>query len=281
VQERHKQWGRRHLLALVSAATLTTAALTIAIALLVIGLSSAGSGTATAAASVEAGTANIGAGSEPRTDPALPPVSLPGGEANPVKGKSKAKPARKAKRQKKRKAKVRVKVSSRHLKVGSNVVVKGRVSPAGTRRRVAVKIGNRKIVTRVKRSNGKFRVKTSFGTAGARKIRVRAYTDRVSRQKKARRGKVTFYRPVHASYYGPGLYGNGMACGGRLSPSTVGVAHKTLPCGTKLTLRYGKRSVKVRVVDRGPYVAGRELDLTSATRNALGVGSTGVVLMSR
>ena len=45
-----------------------------------------------------------------------------------------------------------------------------------------------------------------------------------------------------ASYYGPGLYGNGVACGGTLEPGTLGVANKTLPCGTKVKLRYHGRS---------------------------------------
>ena len=68
------------------------------------------------------------------------------------------------------------------------------------------------------------------------------------------------------SWYGPGLYGNKLSCGGRLTPGTLGVAHKTLPCGARVTLRRGDRVIRVRVVDRGPYVGGREFDLTSATR---------------
>jgi rare lipoprotein A (peptidoglycan hydrolase) len=46
-------------------------------------------------------------------------------------------------------------------------------------------------------------------------------------------------------------------------------------------LRYGHRSVAVRVIDRGPYVGAREFDLTAATRQRLGFGSTGTVLTSR
>lgn len=91
------------------------------------------------------------------------------------------------------------------------------------------------------------------------------------------RGGVTVYRPRFASYYGPGLYGNKMACGGRLSPGTVGVAHKTLPCGTKVTLHNKGRTLTVKVVDRGPYVGGRFYDLTAATKQKLGFGSTGTV----
>jgi hypothetical protein len=75
---------------------------------------------------------------------------------------------------------------------------------------------------------------------------------------------------VLASWYGPGFYGNRTACGQTYTPEILGVAHLTLPCGTRLTLTYGGRSLTVHVIDRGPYVAGRALDLSSATKQALG-----------
>jgi hypothetical protein len=59
------------------------------------------------------------------------------------------------------------------------------------------------------------------------------------------------------SWYGPGFYGNNGACGmvpGGLTPDTVGVAHRTLPCGTKVTFRYNGVTVTTQVIDRGPYV---------------------------
>ena len=49
----------------------------------------------------------------------------------------------------------------------------------------------------------------------------------------------------------------------------MGVAHKSLPCGTKVTLRHQGRVVRVPVIDRGPYVGGREYDLTEATAQRL------------
>ena len=64
-------------------------------------------------------------------------------------------------------------------------------------------------------------------------------------------------------------YGLGLACGGVLGRDELGVAHKTAPCGTLITFTYGGRSVTVPVIDRGPYVAGREWDLTGATAAAL------------
>ena len=75
---------------------------------------------------------------------------------------------------------------------------------------------------------------------------------------------------VLASWYGPGFYGNKTACGQTYTPEILGVAHLTLPCGTRLVLTYGSRSITVTVIDRGPYVAGRVIDLSNATRLALG-----------
>jgi hypothetical protein len=75
---------------------------------------------------------------------------------------------------------------------------------------------------------------------------------------------------VLASWYGPGFYGNLTACGQTYTPEIVGVAHLTLPCGTLVTLTYGSRSVTVAVIDRGPYIVGRTLDLSNATKLALG-----------
>lgn len=73
-----------------------------------------------------------------------------------------------------------------------------------------------------------------------------------------------------ASWYGPGFYGNRTACGQRLRESTVGVAHKTLPCGSKVLIGYGGRFLLTRVIDRGPFIAGRSWDLTNGARLSLG-----------
>ena len=65
-------------------------------------------------------------------------------------------------------------------------------------------------------------------------------------------------------------YGGPLACGGRLARNQLGVAHKSAPCGALITFRYGGRIVRVPVIDRGPYIAGREWDLTGATAELLG-----------
>lgn len=76
-------------------------------------------------------------------------------------------------------------------------------------------------------------------------------------------------RVTLATWYGPGLYGSHTACGQVLGPRTIGVAHRTLPCGTKVTFAYHGRYVVAPVIDRGPYADGRDFDLTWATREAL------------
>ena len=84
-----------------------------------------------------------------------------------------------------------------------------------------------------------------------------------------------------ATWYGPGLYGNEMACGGKLTRDTFGVAHKTLPCGKKVTIAHGGRIVIARVVDRGPFVKGVEYDLTEKTAQAVRMSSTSEIRANR
>jgi rare lipoprotein A (peptidoglycan hydrolase) len=73
-----------------------------------------------------------------------------------------------------------------------------------------------------------------------------------------------------ATWYGPGLYGNTTACGQVLQPATVGVAHRTLPCGTRVKFAYRGRQIVTRVIDRGPFSPGHAWDLTNGAREALG-----------
>jgi rare lipoprotein A (peptidoglycan hydrolase) len=88
------------------------------------------------------------------------------------------------------------------------------------------------------------------------------------------RARTAEYDRVKATWYGPGLYGNRLACGGRLRHSTIGVAHKSLRCGTKVALKYRGRTVVVPVIDRGPYARGVSYDLTEATAKQLGMTQT-------
>jgi peptidoglycan hydrolase-like protein with peptidoglycan-binding domain len=83
-------------------------------------------------------------------------------------------------------------------------------------------------------------------------------------------------RSSGASWYGPGFYGNRTACGQILRPGTQGVAHKTLPCGSRVLIGFRGRFVITRVIDRGPFIAGRAWDLTGATAKSLRFDGVGV-----
>jgi rare lipoprotein A len=87
--------------------------------------------------------------------------------------------------------------------------------------------------------------------------------------------RIVVYKPTIATWYGPGFFGNRTACGQVLAPDLQGVAHRSLPCGTRVAFTYNGRSIVVPVIDRGPYgVAGADWDLTQATAAALGISAT-------
>ena len=85
---------------------------------------------------------------------------------------------------------------------------------------------------------------------------------------------VTVYRQALATWYGPGFFGRRTACGLTMTHALMGVAHKTLACGTPVAVSYKGRRVTVPVVDRGPFARGVSYDLTFATAQALGFGVT-------
>ena len=91
--------------------------------------------------------------------------------------------------------------------------------------------------------------------------------------------QVTVYRAAQATWYGRGWYGRKTACGQTLSPKLMGVAHKTLPCGTKVAFLFRGRTVTVPVIDRGPYGEGLSWDLTTAAAKKLGFLKLGRVTL--
>lgn len=82
---------------------------------------------------------------------------------------------------------------------------------------------------------------------------------------------------VNVSWYGPGFHGKKTASGERFNQNAYTAAHKTMKFGTKLRLTYRNHSVIVRINDRGPYIKGREVDLSKAA--ARKVGCLGVCKM--
>src|SRR3954451_8967717 len=115
------------------------------------------------------------------------------------------------------------------------------------------------------RAIGRFTVRAVAGGDGARAAGV------------GPTAAVTVYRPARATWYGPGMYGHHTACGQVLSHRIMGIAHRTLPCGTPVEISFAGRTITVPVIDRGPFSNGAHYDLTSAAAQQLGMPETSVV----
>ena len=108
----------------------------------------------------------------------------------------------------------------------------------------------------------------SSGTGGASAPGAPAPAPRAKRARKV-------HATAIATWFGPGFYGQQTACGQTLTPAVIGVAHRTLPCGTLVKVVYKGRALTVPVLDRGPYShIGAEWDLTAGAAQALGVTET-------
>jgi rare lipoprotein A len=179
----------------------------------------------------------------------------------------------------------KVGVGKRRLDVraGRRMVVTGTVLPrvGGLVTHLQIRTAKRWVTIDRDRtgSQGRYRLRDKRKHPMSARVRVvvRGGGDRAQR----RIGRMNVYREALASWYGPGLYGRPTGCGGTLGYSQLGVAHKTLPCGTKVTLRHNGRRVRVPVIDRGPYVGAREYDLTAATARKLGFRGHGGIDTTR
>jgi peptidoglycan lytic transglycosylase len=78
-----------------------------------------------------------------------------------------------------------------------------------------------------------------------------------------------------ASYYG-NESGSRTASGQRMNASAMTAAHRSLPFGTKLRVTHGGRSVVVTINDRGPFIRGRVLDLSTGAARVIGLTGAGV-----
>jgi rare lipoprotein A len=85
---------------------------------------------------------------------------------------------------------------------------------------------------------------------------------------------LTVYEASIATWYGPGFFGKQTACGIELTETTVGVAHRELPCGTQVQIVYQDRKIVVPVIDRGPFANNADWDLTQAAAQQLGMTGT-------
>ena len=167
-----------------------------------------------------------------------------------------------------------------NIQAGSQVTVKGRVSEPETRRTAALQIQRRGRWVTIDRDRtnaaGRFVLRDRLRAPLSTRARVRLNTG-----ERRSLGRMNVYRSALASWYGPGFIGNRTGCGGRLRAGQLGVANKTLPCGTKVTFRHRGRVVRVPVIDRGPYAGAREYDLTAATAQKLRFRGHGPIQVTR
>ena len=181
----------------------------------------------------------------------------------------------------------RIGVKHRKLNVraGKRTAVRGKVAPGVTGLTVSLQVKRGRRWKPIDRDRtdaaGRYKLRERLRRTGSTKVRVRVAGGPGVAPGKRVIGRLNVYRVAHASWYGPGFYGNRTGCGGTLRYGQLGVAHKSLPCGTMVTFRRGKRSVRVPVIDRGPYVGGREYDLTEATAQRLRFRGHGTILTTR
>jgi peptidoglycan lytic transglycosylase len=164
----------------------------------------------------------------------------------------------------------------RGVLMGRSVPLRG-VGPPGRTVLVQRRVGGQwstVLATRV-RNDGTVRASWRVTRTGRYVLRgiIRDPRTAESRSTAPTPARVTVYRAALSTYYGPGFWGNRTACGQVLTRSTLGTAHRTLPCGTRVEFFYGGRSIVVPVIDRGPYSAA-SWDLTMATATALGLRYT-------
>jgi rare lipoprotein A len=179
------------------------------------------------------------------------------------------------------KPRLKVKVRPARVMAGRSVRVKGLLRPHKSGRRVSIKRrtgGEWRRVARPRIKSGRYSARVSATNSGRSRIKV-VFGGDGTNSGAARTRKLIVYDADLASWYGPGLYGNRTACGQTLGYNTVGVAHRSLPCGTKVGILYRGRSITVPVIDRGPY-GSAEWDLTRAAAARLkfsGHGTVGTV----
>ncbi len=127
-------------------------------------------------------------------------------------------------------------------------------------------------------SDARFAAAWRSGRVGRVVLRVRVEAGGARGAAEAPAVRVTVFKPALASWFAPqrGAKDERTACGTRFRAGTLGVAHKTLPCGTRVTFSYHGTTIVLPVIDRGPYVAGREWDLTIAAARAIGLDAAGV-----
>ncbi|MGZ4175376.1 MAG: septal ring lytic transglycosylase RlpA family protein [Solirubrobacteraceae bacterium] len=159
------------------------------------------------------------------------------------------------------------------------VVVGGKLLPAVAGRRVRLEArtgpGWRALSTAHTGARGGYRLSFAPGNADGQSLRVVFGGDGGNARAVRPAGTVSVLHPALASWYDDA---GTTSCGFHAG---LGVANRTLPCGTKVAFSFGGRTVTATVDDRGPYAGGRDWDLNQATAAALGFSGVGTVWSSR
>jgi rare lipoprotein A len=173
-------------------------------------------------------------------------------------------------------ARLRATGPRRDVLAGGSVRVAGRLLPERAGRTVALQghssAGWRTLAHTRTGGRGGFAVRyTPVATGIGRRLRVLFTGDRGNARSVGAAGAMNVYQASLASWYDDG---GSTACGFHAG---LGVANRTLPCGTKVRFRHAGHTVTATVDDRGPYVGGREWDLNQNTAAALGFDGVGTV----
>ena len=167
-------------------------------------------------------------------------------------------------------ARLRVRTNKDHMMQGRRTRVYGSLFPKVPGRTVLLQqkvAGEWRRIERLRAGDGFFSTYFRPQHRGFRRLRVKFGGDEDNRRTSAR-DAIRVYEPDLATWYGPGFYGNRTACGKTLGYDTLGVAHRSLPCGTKVSILYEGRTITVPVIDRGPY-SSANWDLTRETAERL------------
>lgn len=175
-------------------------------------------------------------------------------------------------------ARLRVRRRSLAILAGQDPAIRGRLAPARGRRLVVL-LGRRhgrwvRLAAAHTGPRGAFALRLPRSLSGTTALRVRFPGDRLNGPASVRAGRAVVYQTAVASWYDDA---GSTACGFH---ARYGVANLSLPCGARVSFRYGGRTVRAIVDDRGPYVGGREWDLNQNTAAALGFSGVGTVWYS-
>lgn len=163
----------------------------------------------------------------------------------------------------------------------SPLVVAGKIDrPISPGERVQFQIRAQKRWKRIEsakvlRKSGEYKLRVSLSGAAKYRYRVALASEatssaQISTSSPVMTGNLTVYRPVLATWFGPGFYGSKMACGQVLTEDIVAVAHPTLPCGTSIEIFANGRVLRTQVLDK----CSCNIDLTAGAAKAIGMNST-------